>query len=163
MSIFELDQHFANWAQVIAAVGVIASLIYVARQIRDNTSATRASVYQSLTEHITGITFAIGSTRELAEFVGRVGVNIEPLTDATDALRWDAYAYTVFRNYDNIYFQRTLGVLSNERMDGLLRMAIVFNFRNYPRMLTYWSRVKEGFSTPFRGYVDSVQIGRAHV
>lgn len=103
----------------------MVSLFYVAQQIRDNTIATSASAYQSLTEHITGITLVISSDGELAEFIGRVGRNPEPLPDATDTMRTHCFgADTLFRTYDNI-FQRSLGALSEERTEGLLRMPLV--------------------------------------
>ena len=47
----------ANIGQVIGALAVVVSLIYVAAQIRQNTNAVRAATAQSLHEHLpAGIT-----------------------------------------------------------------------------------------------------------
>jgi hypothetical protein len=52
-------------AQLIAAVGVIASLFYLAAQIRQNTRSMRAMVVDSLAQSIADLIRPMAEDREL--------------------------------------------------------------------------------------------------
>jgi hypothetical protein len=141
---------------LISVIGLIISLVYVAKQIGENTKAIRSTAYQNATEHITNITFAISSDKEFAEFVQRVGLNEENSENKNDILRWEAYAYSIFRNFDNIFYQCDIGTIDKERMNDLIHMAIEFNLQVYPQMREYWKRTQYGFNEKFRNYVNDI-------
>lgn len=140
---------------VVGAIGVIVTLMRLAGEVRRNTRAVWASTYQNLTNHITRISFAIASSAELAEFVQRVGLHGAVESEA-DVLRWEAYAYSVFRDFDNTYCQYVLGALEETRMNQLIDMALVFNLSHYPRMQEYWTRIQGAFAEEFREHVNGI-------
>lgn len=57
----------ANLGQVIGALAVVVSLIYVALQIRQNTSAVRSATSQTVHEHFANWYHLLASDAELAE------------------------------------------------------------------------------------------------
>ena len=56
----------ANIGQVIGAIAVVISLIYVALQIRQNTNAVRSATAQSVHEHFANWYHLIAADAELA-------------------------------------------------------------------------------------------------
>lgn len=156
-------ENLANLSQIIGALAVIGSLFYVAKQLKytaqqvaDNTSAVKAATYQAVSEQVISIAYAISSNAELASFVQRVGrLKDEQLEDPADVLRWEAYAYSIFRNLDNIYYQHTLGTVSKPRMKHFVDPALQFNFQ-YPRIRDYWLRAGPIFHDDFCKYADNI-------
>jgi hypothetical protein len=128
----------------------------LAQQVKDNTKATQAATYQHLTEHITGITFAISRSEEFASFIQRVGESDGGPKKPTDRIRWASYAYSIFRNLDNLYYQCTIGTLDKDKRDELIKIAVEWNFKYYPQMRHYWRRYGHLFDQKFRGYVEEI-------
>ena len=81
-----------NWdavvaiSQLVAAVGVILSLIFVGLQIRQNTRAIQRNEHNSTMEQWTVIRQAIAQNREIAELM-TAGLAGERTLDAADQLR----------------------------------------------------------------------------
>ncbi|HEU0207687.1 MAG TPA: hypothetical protein VFQ78_01780, partial [Candidatus Udaeobacter sp.] len=59
----------ANIGQVIGAIAVVISLIYVALQIRQNTNAVRAATAQSVHEHFASWYHLLASDESLSQVV----------------------------------------------------------------------------------------------
>lgn len=162
LAVWRLGWHWEGFASlgslalVVAALGGVVSLVYLAQQVKDNTKATQAATYQHLTEHITGITFAISKSEEFASFIQRVGGSDGGPEKPADRIRWASYAYSIFRNLDNLYYQCTIGTLDKDKRDELIKIAVEWNFKYYPQMRHYWRRYGHLFDQKFRGYVEEI-------
>src|SRR5437660_11667775 len=90
-------------AQIVASVGVIASLIFVALQIRQNTGALQRSEHNSTMEQWTVIRMAIAKHRDIAELMTS-GLRGERALDAADQLRLEQmlqeHAWASFHIWD---------------------------------------------------------------
>src|SRR5438093_6803975 len=81
-----------NWdaivaiSQLVAAVGVILSLIFVGLQIKQNTGALQRNEHNSTMAQWTVIRMAIARNRDIAELM-TAGLNGERAMDAADQLR----------------------------------------------------------------------------
>jgi hypothetical protein len=66
-----------NWdavgalAEILGAVGVIASLGYLAGQVRQNTMAMRGTTHEVAVEHLTAVILALSSDSDLAAIISR--------------------------------------------------------------------------------------------
>ena len=66
-----------NWeaigavGEVGGAIAVVATLIYLARQIRESTQATRITAYHQATEQLWSVGVAVSKDSELAEILAR--------------------------------------------------------------------------------------------
>src|SRR5437899_8970592 len=115
-------------AQIVASVGVIASLIFVALQIRQNTGALQRSEHNSTMAQWTVIRMAIAKHRDIAELM-TAGLHGERALDAADQLRLEQmlaeHAWASFHIWDRTQrgvfpkgtFEATAGVM----MSHLLR------------------------------------------
>src|ERR1700681_2341172 len=73
-------------AQIVASVGVLASLIFVGLQIKHNTAALQRNEHNSTMAQWTVIRIAIAKNRDIAELM-TAGLHGESVLDAADQLR----------------------------------------------------------------------------
>src|SRR4029079_9532659 len=73
-------------AQIVASIGVIVSLIFLASQIKHNTAALQRNEHNSTMEQWTVIRQAIAQNRDVAELM-TTGLSGERALDAADHLR----------------------------------------------------------------------------
>ena len=148
----------ANWeaigavAELFGALGVIATLGYLAVQIRQNTTSTRTSSYQA----------AVAASAEWSR-----GVGLDP--DATrivvsgfrdyaslspeDQPRFDLLNASIFRNYENIYYQYQQGAIDEAAWTGWSwRMRSTFAM---PGTRVWWQGNRSGYNRDFAIYLES--------
>ena len=63
-------EHAFFISQIIAAVAVVVSLVFVGRDIRENTQAIRRGEHNSTMEQWTVIRMAVARNKDIAELVG---------------------------------------------------------------------------------------------
>ena len=63
----EKGRALSRWTETIGVIGVIASLVFVGVEIRQNTQAVRGATYQSLTESSMELLFRISDDPALGE------------------------------------------------------------------------------------------------
>src|SRR3954466_5893625 len=73
-------------AQIVASLAVVASLIFVALQIKQNTAALQRNEHNSTMAQWTVIRMAIAKHRDIAELM-TAGLRGERVPDAADQLR----------------------------------------------------------------------------
>src|SRR3981189_2995246 len=90
-------------AQIVASVGVLASLIFVALQIKHNTGALQRNEHNSTMAQWTVIRMAIAKNRDIAELM-TAGLHLARPLDAADQLRLEQmlaeYAWAAFHIWD---------------------------------------------------------------
>src|SRR2546421_3589353 len=90
-------------AQIVASIGVIVSLIFLASQIKHNTAALQRNEHNSTMEQWTVLRQAIAQNREIAELM-TTGLSGERTMDAADQLRLEQmlqeYAWAAFHIWD---------------------------------------------------------------
>src|SRR5256885_17180976 len=109
-------------AQIVASVAVVASLIFVALQIKQNTAALQRNEHNSTMQQWTVIRMAIAKHRDIAELM-TAGLHGESPLDAADQLRLEQmlgeYAWASFHIWDRTQrgvfpkgtFEATAGVM----------------------------------------------------
>ncbi len=130
-----------NWdaigaiAELLGAIGVIASLVYLAVQIRHGQRAVRASTYQQYRQ---GNHQAINSALTvpgLASTVSSGLVDFEQL-DPEDAFRFTFWINGVMHSYDNACYQYRLGMLDDDRW--AMHRADIVQFFETPGVAQWW-------------------------
>src|ERR1700736_6485724 len=142
-------------AQIVAAVGVIASLIFVGLQIKHNTSALQRNEHNSTMAQWTVIRQAIATNRDIAELM-TAGLHGESALDAADQLRLEQmlaeHAWAAFHIWDRtqrgVFPQGTFEATGGALLDTLLRT---------PGGEAWWRSAKDnGFIPAFVLDVDAV-------
>jgi hypothetical protein len=148
-------EQFSYLAQIIASVAVIASLIFVALQIKQNTSALQRNEHNSTMAQWTVIRMAIAGNREIAELMSG-GLQGARALDAADQLRLEQmlqeYAWASFHIWDRT--QR--GVFPKGTFEATAG-ALLCDVLTTPRGETWWRGAKHvGFIPGFVDDVDAV-------
>ena len=115
-------------AQIVGSVGVIASLIFVGLQIRQNTGALQRNEHNSTMAQWTVIRMAIAKNRDIAELM-TAGLYGERAMDRADQLRLEQMlaeqAWAAFHIWDRthrgIFPKGTFEVTGGALLDSLLR------------------------------------------
>jgi hypothetical protein len=150
-----------NWdaivaiSQLVAAVGVILSLIFVGLQIKQNTRALQRTEHNSTMEQWTVIRQAIAQNRDIAELMTG-GLQGERALDAADQLRLEQMlqenAWAAFHIWDRtqrgIFPKGTFEATAGALLHTLIRT---------PGGESWWHNAKQiGFPPGFVSDVDAI-------
>jgi hypothetical protein len=130
-----------NWdaigaiAETLGAIGVIASLVYLATQIRQSRDQMRAATYQQMQATITDRVCWASQSPEIEEAV-RLGLrDFERLSDE-DAFRFNLWASAVTMACENSHYQYRIGMLDEDRWQNH-RSAVELSFGS-PGFAQWW-------------------------
>ena len=113
-------QDLGNLGEFVGALGVVISLIYLARQMRQNTTSARAASFNSMTENSIRLLEGIFPDTEFAEFLHRAQSDQSELTPA-ELIQWDSYMTAVFRHFGNLVYQYRVGSLDQQMWEAYQR------------------------------------------
>jgi len=104
-------------AQLIAAIGVIVSLFYLAAQIPQNTRSMRAVVVDSLAHSLVDL---LGPQAQNLDSFRAFSVVIENWDAATEHDQAHAvpFIFATFKLFENAWFQQRQGTLDREQWLG---------------------------------------------
>ncbi|MEX2479548.1 MAG: hypothetical protein WD928_01680 [Gammaproteobacteria bacterium] len=139
-------------AQIVAAVGVVATLGYLAVQVRQNTRAIRRSAYQELLNYITNANLMLTADRSLCELAIRARDGLDRLEEP-DQMRMLAWYNTVFRHYQNAYKLFHDGVITAEQWDSM--SAPLVRHLASPGGRDMWREIRESLMPEFRAFVEA--------
>jgi hypothetical protein len=137
--------------EVAGAVAVVASLLYVGRQVRQNNRIARAEAYRDVTMGWARLLHLWADDRSAAKALMESGSDMR-LTDlAADVqnsflLRISA----TFRVFETIYRQVTEEILDAEALDMLFGQGDATT----PMFRDAWARLKGSYSPGFRAFVE---------
>jgi hypothetical protein len=141
-------------AQLTAAAGVIASLFYLAVQIRQNTRSQRSVVVDSLTHSLINLLGPQASDVDLMRAFLAVMEDWHGATEA-DRLRAVATLFATFKVFENAWFQRRQGTLDAEQWEAWDLHIRVYYHR--PGVKTWWAMRRTMFAAGFRNYLENTQ------
>src|SRR5947199_3273439 len=121
-------EQISYFAQIVASVGVIASLIFVGLQIKHNTGALQRNEHNSTMAQWTVVRQAIAGNRDIAELM-TTGLSGERALGAADQLRLDqmlaenlwASFHIWERTQRGIFPKGTFELTAGPHLNGLLR------------------------------------------
>lgn len=139
-------------AQLIAALGVIASLFYLAAQIRQNTRSMRAIVVDALAHAMVDLLSVQGP--ELTRAFANVTENWEAASEE-ERLRALPFLFATFKLFENAWFQQRQGTLGAEQWQGW--DAYIRTYYHRPGIKTWWSMRNPAFASGFREYLEATE------
>ncbi|MEO5783771.1 MAG: hypothetical protein ABIQ07_10890 [Ginsengibacter sp.] len=99
--------------QIIAAIAVVASLFYVAYEVRHNTKALKISTYQSIVHNSMELLYHLYGSEDTASFYYRCVQHYNELNEV-EKIRWHSLMLSVYRHWDNLLYQNEKGSLEKE-------------------------------------------------
>ena len=148
-----------NWealgavANLLAAIGVIATLIYLSIQIGQNTKAVRSSSIQNLVQSFSATAQAAVENDYIIPLFLKANAGTEALTQEERA-RLHFWFIMTFRRFEGVYFQRDLGIVHADVIDGFERSHIAILASKSAQ--EWWAKSKEIFNSGFVSYVEDV-------
>jgi len=144
---------FGAIANLLAEVGVIATLIYLAIQIRQNTKAVRSSSIQNLVQSFSTTAQAAVENEYIIPLLLKANAGSEALTQEERA-RVHFWFIMTFRRFEGVYLQRDLGIVDAEVIDGFERSHIAILASKSAQQ--WWTDSKEIFNSGFVSYLEEL-------
>lgn len=145
-------QDLGNIGEFVAAFGVIASLIYVGFQVRQNTIAMKAQMHENLTSgYLTVVDIVAANATAFAKGLNSTS-NFHSLTDE-EKLQFFGVIFGFFKHFEHMYVQYQRGLIDQQAWDAWsehIRM-----YFHQPGVLAWWAVRKSAFVRPFRDYLDN--------
>ena len=106
-------QDLGSLGEFVGAIGVVISLIYLAQQMRQNTTSVRAASFNSMTENSIRLLELSLRDGDFADFLHRAEQDPSTLSPS-ELVRWDAYMTAVYRHFGNLVYQYRVGALDQQ-------------------------------------------------
>lgn len=168
----EQQGKFRGVVELIGAVAVAASLVFVGLEIRQNALATRGATQQELAASAQALALLVAETGELSDLLARADAigrsqSAETLSDFSpgEALRVGSFYLSVFRLWEQAYYQHRLGNLDPELWGGwesniVDRLAMDGQCSETTTCAVgerlFWPSMRPRVSEPFRMFVDDL-------
>lgn len=154
-----------NWdaigafAESLAAIAVILSLVYVGYQVSETKKAVKASVAQARTD--LGVQLITSRyTSDIAELLVRSGQAYDELTEA-ERFKLKSFFSAHIRHSQNMYYQQREGLLDDYFYHGVARV-VTYWIRNYEWALREWKSVTGNVPPDFEAFIDEELARHPH-
>jgi hypothetical protein len=133
--------HTVNWeaisaiGQIVGALAVVISLIYLAREVHRNARATRRAAMSSALDAAIRKFDQLAEHPDLAEVWHRGLEDFESL-EGVDRTRFISYMHASFRTVEDAYYQHLEGHIDPRRWRGL--EAVMREINTTPGVQAWW-------------------------
>jgi len=149
-----------NWeaisaiGQIVGAIAVVVSLIYVASEVRRNSRATHLAAMRSMHDAFNRWIQQIAQYPDLADVYDR-GIHDFESLEGTDRIRFSILMHGAFRNFEEIYHLQAKGHLEEDVWHGW--EAVIRDINAYPGVQAWWRLRSHWFSQEFVKFIDQAQ------
>lgn len=141
----------ADIADLLAAVGVIASLIYVGFQVSQTQKAVRAATAQARTD--LGVNLISSRyTSDISDVLVKSKTEPAALSES-DKFKLKSFFSAHVRHCQNLYYQQKHGLLDEYFSYGVARVAAYW-VRNYPWAAEEWEKVQKYMPPEFSDFIN---------
>lgn len=139
-------------SSVVGSVAVALTVVYLAIQIKASTRATYSQTYQTAVAALGDMAATVGESKEKSKLFAD-GMADPDRLDEDEYLQFAYLGISLFRKYENAFFQYRSGMIDDEFWDGHRDNLLWFFHR--PGTQRWWSERRLGFSKSFREYLES--------
>ncbi|MFC1796764.1 hypothetical protein ACFL1V_06670 [Pseudomonadota bacterium] len=142
-------------AEVVGAIAVVLSLIYVGHQVKQNTKALRTQVHETLVGHVFAAEGTLLANADLARIIIKSSSVSESLTP-DERLRADKYFTFEFVNWESAYLHYKQGFIEEQVWRR-------WDMSSYPDKeeqgyFEFWAKHRDWYDSSFANHVDRVFI-----
>ncbi len=146
-------EQFAWLGSIMSGLGVIATIIYTAIQIRSNTLAVRASAFQEVVDSFASISFDIAKDKNLTDLFLRASRDSSALNDV-ERTQYSFMLLSFLRRAESLYFQSESRTLRDKHWAGI-RASIEWVMSS-PGARASWKEIKTRFNPRFTAFIDGL-------
>jgi len=153
-----------NWsaisavADVVAAIAVVVSLVYLASQIRSGIRALRTTMRDNVFHSLQEWNYVVASDQELPAIFQRGAADFDSL-DEKERARFVHIMFSFFKLFENIYLHNREGSVGEEAWTQ--NKMFLSLYVNQPGCRHYWENRKAAYDSRFREMVD--RMGKAPI
>ncbi len=138
---------------ILANIGVIAGILFLGYEVRQNTKVARQEAYNTFTQEINSVNFSITNDGELAELIARLQEG-EEKSDFTmsEQIRVDLTLLALVRVWEGLYRSRQDGIADDSYFVGLSQGIGPFE-SSYFR--AFWPAVKTTVDQDFAEFFEA--------
>jgi len=146
-----------NWsavgaiAELVGAIAVIASLLYVAAQVKASTRQARQDAGRDLAARVSDVSLTVAADPELGRLLVQGGADPEALSPG-DQARFRGLMNSLFRGLEQQYLLRREGSLDDESWAAVERM--IRDWMALPGVQLYFRDRGGWYTTSFLEYVS---------
>lgn len=148
-----------NWdaigavGEILGAVTVVLSLVYVAAQLRQNTKALRRAASADAIAAIRHWNDALIRDPEVARIFSE-GLSGFHALNESDRVRFITLLVNFFKTFEDLHYQYVEGALDREVWAGYEHLGKMYF--NTPGMREYWAERRAIFSASFQRWMDAI-------
>jgi hypothetical protein len=145
----------ASWAEIISALAIVLSLVYVAIQVTDNTIATRTATASQASTVITDWYEHLSSDAELVD-IWYSGIREPENLTEKEFLRFTFLVHIYMLQIQNNFYLVQEGTLEDKVLSSIaLNMTVV---KGSPGFDKYWKLRKKLFYKEFNMYIEELMF-----
>lgn len=144
-------QNLGNLGEFVGAIGVVISLIYLGRQLVQNTQSVRAASFNSMVQNSIRLSEHAFRDSEFSTFLVRAQRAPESL-GPDEKLRWDSYMTAVWRHFGNLQYAHRVGTLDSQMWAAY--QATLKDHLRTPSWAAWFQEHRELFSSALAQQVD---------
>jgi hypothetical protein len=145
-------EHIFYLSQIIAALALVASLLFVALEVRNSTRESRHRAGEEAYQKFREVQLETASNADLAR-IWATGVHDFSSLEPLDKTRFLLVAHVFFKNWESVFLVHVDGRLSHELCESTESMA--GDLLGYPGIQAAWAARKRYFHPNFRAHVDA--------
>lgn len=142
----------AHYAEIIAAIAVVVSLLYVGRQVQDNTAAIKSATVQSVADSSDAALRDLAADEDLSK-IRLIGDADYSALSELEAHRYRMFVRGQWIRMQNIYAQNQLGVLDDSFWS--MYAKIICEIYAFEGVKATWSGNKPVLDAGFVSFVES--------
>ncbi len=141
----------ADLADLLAACGVIASLIYVGYQVKETRKAVRAATAQARTD----LGVQLISARWTSDIADLLVTSVDDpgSLSKADKFKLKGFFTAHVRHCMNMFYQQKEGLLDEFWSHGVARVTVYW-IRNYPWMVDEWESIQKSLPPEFVSFIN---------
>ena len=144
---------WASIAEIVGAVAVVVSLLYVGLQVNDNTSAIRSTAANDATVTMQAWYLEIGSNRQASDMWFNAITSQVPV-DTHDEFQFMMMMHSAMMGMQNSFLLSQEGTIDAEFREATTRAIVAV--KDLPGMDRYWRQRRTFFHSGFAEYVDGL-------
>ena len=141
------------FSQIVAVVGIFASLIFVGLQIRQNTKAIKATSHHAVTDSFNAINTLILSDPKVAR-IWRLALAGSEEFNEDERISANFMFLANMRIFETLYYQYKNGTLDKKLLDAELK-TLKWSV-THPGVQAWWVANPISLSAEFRAFIDGL-------
>ena len=144
-------QDMFHLSQIVAALAIIGSLLFVAVEMRGSNQANRHRRIEELLEDYRGVRMQIAANADCTR-AWRSGLHNYAALDPLDKVRFSLVADLFFNTHQSIYLHYRGGRMERSMYEP--QRLNMTDFLRYPGLQAIWDVRKHYFTSAYQSYVD---------